>query len=48
MAHNSPIMNVEHRTFTPLVFLLTGGKGPETSMFYEHIAQRISTKTEEN
>ena len=41
-------MNVEHRTFTPLVFLLTGGKGPETSMFYEHIAQRISTKTEEN
>ena len=48
MAYNSRIMNVEHRTFTPLVFSLTGGKGPEASMFYKHIAQRISTKTEEN
>ena len=48
MAYNCRIMNVEHRTLTPLVFLLTGGKGPEASMFYKHIAQRISTKTEEN
>ena len=48
MAYNSRIMNVEHRTFTPLVFSLTGVKGPETSMFYKHIAQKISTKTEEN
>ena len=44
MAYNSRIMNVEHRTLTPLVFSLTG----EASMFYKHIAQRISTKTEEN
>ena len=48
MVYNSSIMNVEHRTFTPLVFSLTGVKGPETSMFYKHIAQKISTKTEEN
>ena len=48
MAYNSRIMIVVHRTFTPLVFSLTGGKGPEASMFYKHIAQRISTKTEEN
>ena len=48
MAYNSRIMNVEHRTFTPLVFSLTGVKGPQTSMFYKHIAQKISTKTEEN
>ena len=32
-------MNVEHGTFTPLVFSLTGGEGPETSMFDTHIAQ---------
>ena len=48
MAYNSRIMNVEHRTLTPLVFSLTGGKDPETSMSYKHIAKRISTKTEEN
>ena len=40
-------MNVEHRTFTPLVFPLTGGEGPETSMFHKHIAQKIANKTEE-
>ena len=27
-AHNSRIMDVEHGTFTPLVFSLTGGEGP--------------------
>ena len=40
-------MNVENRTFTPLVFSLTGGKGPETSIFHKHIAQKIANKTEE-
>ena len=28
--YNNTIMNMEHETFTPLVFSLTGGKGPET------------------
>ena len=46
-AHNSRIMDVEHGTFTPLVFSLTGGEGPETSMFHKHIAQKIANKTEE-
>ena len=32
-------MNVEHGTFTPLVFSLTGGEGPKTSMLNTHIAQ---------
>ena len=27
---------VEYRTFTPLVFSLTGGKSPEASMFHKH------------
>ena len=33
-------MNVEHETFTPLVFPLTGGEGPETSTFHQHITQK--------
>ena len=33
-------MNVEHGTFTQLVFLLTEGEGPEMSMFHKHIAQK--------
>ena len=41
---NSHIMNVEHRTSTPLL----GAKVPEVSMFHKHIAQPISAKTEEN
>ena len=45
--YNSRIMNVEHGTFTPLVFSLTGGEGPETFMFHKHIAQKIANKTEE-
>ena len=41
-------MNVKHDTFTPLVFLLTGGEGPESSMFHKNIAQKISAKTKKN
>ena len=37
-------MNVEHGTFTPLVFSLTGGEDPETSLFHKHIAQKIANK----
>ena len=38
--YNNRIMNVEHGAFTPLVFLLTEGEGPEMSMFHKHIAQK--------
>ena len=41
-------MNVEHGTFTPLVFSLTGGEVPEAFMFHKNIAQKISATTEEN
>ena len=37
-------MYVEYGVFTPLVFLLTGGEAPETSMFHKHIAQKYSEK----
>ena len=40
-------MNVENGTFTALVFSLTGGEGPETSMFHKHIAPKTPNKTEE-
>ena len=39
-AYNSRIMNVEHGTFTLLVFSLKGGEDPETSMAHKHIAQK--------
>ena len=39
-------MNVEHGTFTPLVFSFTGGEGPETSIFQKHIAYKIANKTD--
>ena len=39
-------MYVEHGTFTPLVFSLTGGECLETSMFHKHIAQKYSEKNE--
>ena len=41
-------MNVEHGTFTPLVFSLTGGEGPEEFLFHKNIVQKISATTEEN
>ena len=40
-------MNVKHGTFTSLVFSLTGGEGPETSMFHKPVAQKIANETEE-
>ena len=47
-AYNSRIMNVEPGTFTPLVFSLTGGEGPEAFIFHKNILQKISATTEEN
>ena len=41
-------MNVEHGTFTPLVFSLTVGEGPEAFIFHKNIVQKISATTEEN
>ena len=40
-------MNVEHGTFTPLVFSVTGGEGPETSTYHKHLAGKIAQKTDE-
>ena len=45
--YNNRIMNVEHGTFTPLIFSTTGGVGPECSMFHKYIADRIAIKTDQ-
>ena len=39
-------MNVEHGTFTLLVFSLKGGEDPETSMSHKQIVQKKAKKTE--
>ena len=45
--YNRRIMNIGNGTFTPLVFSVNGGMGKECSMYHKHIAEKISTKTEE-
>ena len=37
--YNRRIMNIEHGTFTPLVFSVSGGMGKECSMFHKHVAE---------
>ena len=41
-------MNIEHGTFTPLVFTINGGMGVECSMYHKQLAKKISEKGDEN
>ena len=45
--YNHRIMNIEHGTFTPLVFSVSGVMGKECSMFHKHIAEKIARKNDE-
>ena len=38
------VREVEHSSFTPLVFSLTGGLGPAASAFYKCLASQLSDK----
>ena len=40
-------MDVEHGTFTPLVFSVSGVMAKECSMYHKHIAEKISRKYDE-
>ena len=40
-------MNVEHRTFTPLVFSINGGEDSQCLDFNKHIADKIALKTDD-
>ena len=41
-------MNIEHGTFTPLVFSASGVLGKECSMFQTHMAEKIAKKSNES
>ena len=43
--YNDRVLNVEKGTFTPLVFSTTGGMGLEATIFYKHLAEKLSNKT---
>jgi len=43
-AYDERVHNVEHDTFTPLVFSIAGGMGPIATTFYKWLASLISEK----
>jgi hypothetical protein len=47
-SYNQRIMQIEHGTFTPLVFSVNGGVGPECERFHKHIAEKIADKSGES
>ena len=42
--YNQRIMNIEHGTFTPLVYTTTGVMGHECDLYHKALADRISRK----
>ena len=38
------ICNIEHGSFTPLVFTTAGGMGPSASTFYKYLSSRLSIR----
>ena len=46
--YNDRILNTEKATFTPLVFLTTGGMAPECERMNKRVAELIAFKTNEN
>ena len=45
--YNQRIMQVEHGSFTPLVFSVNGGMAPECEKFHKHLAEKIAEKSGE-
>ena len=45
--YNARIMEVEHGTFTPIIFTVKGAMGPECHAFHKTLAGKISEKTGE-
>ena len=46
--YNDRVMNVEHGTFTPLIFTLNGSIGPEARVFHKNLAEKLSEKRHED
>ena len=45
--YNDRIMNIEHGTFTPLIFSINGGMGPEARVYHMNLALKIAEKSGE-
>ena len=45
--YNQRIMDIEHGTFSPLVYSVNGGIAPECEKFHQHLAERIANKSGE-
>ena len=43
-AYNERVIQIEHGSFTPLVFCSNGGKGRECRRFYQRLSQMIAEK----
>ena len=43
--YNARVINIESATFTPLVFSTSGGMGPEASVFYKRVGEKIANKS---
>ena len=43
-SYNERVLQIEHGSFTPLVFCSNGGKGRECQKFYQRLGQLISEK----
>ena len=46
--YNHRIINIEHGSFTPLIFSSFGGMGTEANRFYNRIAEHLSVKRDIN
>ena len=46
--YNERIPEVEHGTFAPLIFSVTGGVGPETQLFFEILCDKITRKNSQS
>ena len=47
-SYNQRVIEVEHATFTPLVFSTAGGESPECLKFHQRLATLLSSKRNEN
>ena len=46
-AYNRRIIEIDHGTFTPIVFSTTGGMGHEAEVFFKKLADKMSRKTDQ-
>ena len=43
--YNDRVMNIEHGSFTALIFSITGGMGNEALLYHKTLANKIAIKT---